>query len=199
MKTKQSLPTWFKKLLRDEGLDDFDQFFEPGYFDETPLYSRYDQLDPLGAPGAKSADSMLFGLCLDYLVSLLEHRVPECPFFAALTMTRDDRRFPMVPAIFACCGEEVGTLPVRLPLTDPRSSLGDYLGEILDSSGRSADFEMLQDSVTVPRHPRIFISRRDLPSPRMLRLSQLARRPKRLGKQSEIRKHSIGQSLSDEA
>jgi len=182
MKSRRSLPSWFEKLLRDEGLDDLDQFFEPGYFDETPLYSRYDQLDPLGTPEARSIDFMLLGPCLDYLDALLEHRMPKYPFFAALTMTRDDRRFPMLPAVFACCGDEVDTISARLSLSEPRSSLGDYVEGILDSSGRAAGFEMLQDSVTVPRHPRIFLGRRDLPSPEMRRLSQLARRPKRLSR-----------------
>jgi hypothetical protein len=119
MKTRRSLPSWFEKLLRDEGLDDLDQFFEPGYFDETSLYSRYDQLDPLGTPEARSIDIMLLGPCLHSLDSLLEHRLPKSAFFAALTMTRDERRFPMIPAVFACCGDEVDTISAGLSFEQP--------------------------------------------------------------------------------
>ena len=55
-----------RRVLAPEGLDDPSKFLTADFFDEIPLYSRYEQIEPFLRYG-RSAGKILLDLALEYL------------------------------------------------------------------------------------------------------------------------------------
>ena len=92
-----------RQVLKQEHLADPSIFFRTGFFDEIPLYSRYEQVEPFVGK-TSTPDVLLLGLALDYLEEVASYAKARSTFLAAITIL-DDRDFDqIVPNVFVCHG-----------------------------------------------------------------------------------------------
>jgi hypothetical protein len=152
------LRTQFDSVLREQHLaDDLSTFADPAYFDETPLYSRYRQVDFLQQHGDLKA--LLIELSLEYLDRVMSvMRGIRITRFAAITVISDDDGEHIVPQIFVCNGDVREQL-AELRLFVPSSKLGKQVAELVRQA-RPDDFEVFEDRTSVPGDVRIFVGYR---------------------------------------
>lgn len=146
------------QVLRRERLDTVSRFYRAGFFDELPLYSRYDQIEPL-VRDSTSPDAALLNLALEYLEEVLAHGRATRPLLAAITFL-DDKDFDyLVPSVLVCHGQVRQRLR-NLRLQEPNTRFGKRMRETLRQIDPNADFQILEDIHTVPGHVRVLIGRR---------------------------------------
>lgn len=129
-------------------------------FDETPLYSRYAQIDFLDQFGDKNL--LLIELALDFLdrvtMAMVGDRIGR---FAAITVISDDDGVHFVPQIFVCNGDVMQRL-AALKLSEASSELGKLVSQLVEEA-RPAGFVVLEDGNTVPGEVRVFIGQQSPP------------------------------------
>src|ERR1700686_269304 len=115
----------FPSVLKAEQLADIPSSFrDPAFFDEVPLYSRYEQVNFLKQYG--EVDRLLLGLSLEYL-----HRVKsewganKSERFIAVTIVRDDVEEYIVPYIFICNSNARAQLK-SIEFSPPSKGLGKH-------------------------------------------------------------------------
>lgn len=164
----------FRRLLEEQKLDDLSQFFRDGFFDEIPLYSRYSQLSFLEYLEVGRADAVLIRLSLDYLDRIIHHAGPKSKFLAAVTVANTGtKKDYLQPSIFVCHGRIDELLKGRLMLRAPKSVFANRLKKIVDEVAGASRYHVLQDTRTIPRKVRVFISPKHLPHPRMVGIDEL--------------------------
>lgn len=163
--------TQFESVLREQHLvDDISVFADPSYFDETPLYSRYAQIDFLDQFGDKNL--LLIELALDFLdrvtMAMVGDRIGR---FAAITVISDDNGKHIVPQIFVCNGDVTQRLAV-LKLSEASSELGKKVSQLV-AEVRPTGFAILEDRNTVPGEVRVFVGHESPPN-RFTSIAQFA-------------------------
>lgn len=159
--------TRFESVLKAQHLDDVASIFaESDYFDEVPLYSRYQQIDFLKHYG--EVDQLLIELALDYLDRVsTEICIPGTQRFIAITVIRDSHDEYLVPAIFVCNGNVAARLK-DLRLSSPADGLGKRVQALVKLANREIAYSVFEDRHTVPGEVRVFIgyksSKRDIVS-----------------------------------
>ena len=169
MSFSASMKQEFEAVLRQEALSDRAQFDVPGYFDEIPLFSRYQQMSFL--PRQRTAD-LLVQLALDYLDSIVLIKRSAARCFLAITVRENDVGTTILPSIFVCNGWVTRRLR-DLRLLRANSDLADSLKLSLRAQSLSSRFALAQDNLTSPGQPRIFIGYRRAPSDRIVSLPAL--------------------------
>jgi hypothetical protein len=147
-----------RRVLTHEHLDDVSLFFEPGFFDEIPLYSRYKQIEPFIGNTA-APERVLLGLALDYLKDVTGRAKPRNKFLAAITVLDDKDFDQIVPNVFVCNGQVRQRLH-NLCLHDPVTPFGKRMTRVLKLLDPKHEFQLLEDTSTVPGHVRAFIGYR---------------------------------------
>jgi hypothetical protein len=152
----------FNSVLKVEHLADIpSRFSDPAFFDEVPLYSRYEQVDFLKQYG--EVDQLLLALSLEYLQRAKSDWAPnKARRFIAVTIIRDDVNEPIVPYIFICNSNARRRLK-DLHLSPPSKGLGQHIQSLMRKIDRSQDYRVLEDRSTVPDDVRVFISYKSLP------------------------------------
>ncbi len=145
-----------RRVLAPEGLDDLSKFFEGDFFDEIPLYSRYEQIEPFLSSGG-SADAVLLDMALEYLAEIRGEAKTTRGFVAAITIP-DDKDCPyIVPNVFVCKGrirQRLQGLRLRKPIT----GFSKKIERILKRIDPKSALRILEDTLTVPGEVRVFIS-----------------------------------------
>lgn len=157
------LRTRFESVLDEQHLiDDLSKFSSDDYFDEVPLFSRYQQVDFLAQYG--DANALIVELSLDYLDRIISATGSErIERFAAITIITDDGGEHLVPHIFICSGDVDRRLP-GLCLSEPADGLGKQVQELVDQIMPDGGFRVLEDRSTVPGDVRVFVARSNPPS-----------------------------------
>lgn len=155
------MTTQFESVLLEQQLTDVASIFaDPDFCDETPLYSRYQQVDFLKQYG--DPNLLLLELALDYLDRVASAlRGGESKRFIAITIISDDDGEHIVPQIFVCNGDARQRF-ATLRITVPSSELGKHVAELVRQA-RPDDFDVFEDCTTVPGDVRIFIGYRASP------------------------------------
>jgi hypothetical protein len=149
-----------RRVLVPEGLDDPSKFLAADFFDEIPLYSRYEQIEPFLRHG-HSADKVLLDLALEYLAEICGDAKASRGFVAAITIPDDKDSRYIVPSVFVCKGrirQRLHGLRLRKPLTAFSKRIAGILKRI---DSRTA-LGVLEDTLTVPGEVRAFISYPDM-------------------------------------
>jgi hypothetical protein len=155
--------TQFESVLRQQQLaDDLSAFSDPSYFEETPLYSRYRQIDFLGHYGG-DANALLIELALDFLDRVTAAMpADQATRFAAITVISDDDGRHLVPQLFVCNGDVQQRLAdVRLRV--PSTKFGKKVAELVQQV-RPAAFSVFEDCITVPGDSRVFVGHKSPPA-----------------------------------
>lgn len=160
MRTPRAVRSRLDRLVKRQTLDDSAQFTRGAFFGELPFYSRYQEIAFLEEFGREVSDRLLVAYGLDYLDKLLDELAPAEPFLAALTIDRAGRSTPLVPHVFVSHGEATKTLPGHLSLRAPSTVLARYVERLVGSFDDTVRFQVLEDFLTVPRHPRVFVGPR---------------------------------------
>ena len=148
--------TRFESVLKAQRLDDVASLFaDSDYFDEVPLYSRYQQVEFLKHFG--EVDQLLIELALDYLDRVSDEiRIPRTRRFLAITVIRDSHNDFLVPAIFVCNGNVTARLK-DLRLSSPTDGLGKRVQALVKLANRDVAYSVFEDRQTVPGEVRVFI------------------------------------------
>ena len=149
-----------RRVLAPEGLDDPSMFFEGDFFDEIPLYSRYEQIEPLVCH-ERSPETVLLEMALEYLAEIRGEAKIIRGFVAAITISDDKDCRYIVPNVFVCKGrirQRLNALRLRKPLTD----FSKRIAGILKRIDPTAALRILEDTLTVPGEVRAFISYSDM-------------------------------------
>ena len=154
------------QVLEPEGLADPSRFVAGDFFDEIPLYSRYAQVEPF-LRGKRSPDNVLLDMALEYLAEVCGEAKLRRGFVAAITIPDDaipgdaipdEKEFRyLVPSLFVCKGNirrRLNGLRLRKPLT----AFGKRIAAVLKQVDPKSTFGILEDTLTVPGQPRVFIS-----------------------------------------
>lgn len=152
----------FESVLCDQHLTDVPSCFAGAdFFDEIPLYSRYDQIEFLKQYG--DVDRLLIDLSLDYLdrVSTLTTD-GTIRRFAAVTVIKDDGSNYLIPQIFVCNGDVERRL-TGLQLAEPSKGLGKEVEELVRRVRPESDFVVFEDRSTVPGELRVFVGHHSPP------------------------------------
>jgi hypothetical protein len=147
----------FDAVLRKQQLVDVvSAFGDRDFFDEVPLYSRYNQVEFLKHHG--DVNLLLIELALDYLGRVMsEIHTGSDKRFVAITVISDDQAEYIVPSVFVCNGK-IKTRLKELHLLPPSEGLGKQIEALVRKANLHADFGVLEDRVTVPDDVRVFIS-----------------------------------------
>ncbi len=138
----------FEDILKERELDDVSIFLDPDFDDEAPLYARYKQIEFLQEYG--DVDLLLMELSLDYLKRATPSIREDFKVFA-ITVIKDDG--PIVPYIFV---SKLFNPPL---LSSKLNEVGKYIESIVKTIDPES-YLILQDDVTVPGSPRIFIMKK---------------------------------------
>ncbi len=146
----------FDNVLRKQQLADVvSTFGNPDFFDEVPLFSRYDQVDFLKQYG--DVNLLLLELALDYLDRVAsEIHIGNANRFVATTVISDDVAECIVPSVFVCNGKIKARLK-DLHLSPPSEGLGKRIEALVRKANLHGVFAVLEDRVTVPDDVRVFI------------------------------------------
>jgi hypothetical protein len=145
-------------LAKRHGWDDVASFSEPGFVGELPLYSRYQEIEFLEEFGRDFADTIMVTYGLETIDLLVNQIAFTKPFLLALTLERTEPTSPIIPKLFVCHRTDCDKLGEHLLLGPPR---GPFANRVLDIIGkREKSLQVLQDDVTVPSHPRLFVAHR---------------------------------------
>src|SRR5208283_5100482 len=130
-------------------------FRDPAFFDEVPLYSRYEQVEFLKQYG--EVDRLLLELSLEYLQSVkLETDASLPERFIALAIIRDDPQGFIVPYIFICNSNAAVRLK-GLRLSPPSKGLGKYIQSLVQKTASPQNYRVLEDRAIVPNAVRVFV------------------------------------------
>lgn len=148
----------FDSVLKAEQLLDIPLSFRDSvFFDELPLYSRYEQVDFLKQYG--DVDRQLLELSLEYLEKVKSERPAGTKKrLIAVTITRDRPDEYMVPYIFICNADARGRLKGNLHLSPPSEGLGTHVQSLLQKTDHPQDYRVLEDRSTVSGDVRVFVS-----------------------------------------
>jgi len=152
----------FDSVLRAEGLADIPSSFrDPSFFDEVPLYSRYEQVEFLKQYG--EADRLLLELSLEYLQRVKSERTANKAMrFISVTIVRDDVNEYIVPYIFICNSNARMRLK-DLHLSLPSKGLGKHIQSLMQKTDHPQDYRVLEDRSTVSDDVKVFISYKSPP------------------------------------
>ena len=152
----------FTTVLKAEQLADIPPSFRaPAFFDEVPLYSRYEQIDFLKQYG--EMDRLLLELSLEYLHRVKSEWGANKPKrFIAVTIVRDDVGECIVPYIFICNSDARRRLK-DLRLSPPSTVLGKYITSLIQRSDYAQDYCVLEDRSTVSDDVKVFVSYKSPP------------------------------------
>lgn len=169
-KTQTSINTQFDRLLKRQHLDDVSRFSDPNYFDEVPLYSRYEQVEFLKDYG--DMNLLVMDLALGYLDRVAaESHISRSKRLIAITVIRDGDDEYIVPSIFVC-NSSVKTRLKALRLLTPSQGLGTQI-EVLAEYARGDTFSVFEDRDTVADDVRVFVSYKS-PPPGLISLETFA-------------------------
>ena len=144
------------RVLAPEGLSDPSRFLEGDFFDEVPLYSRYEQIEPF-LRHVRSADEFLLDMALEYLAAIRGEAKMSQGFVAAITIPDDrDCRY-IVPSVFVCRGHIRRRLR-GLRLRKPLAAFSKRMAAALKQVAPKSELRILEDTLTVPGEVRVFIS-----------------------------------------
>jgi hypothetical protein len=149
--------TRFDSVLRAQHLDAVATLFcDPSYFDEIPLYSRYEQVEFLKRYG--DVDRLLIELALEYLGRVAAQAYSEASTrIIAITVVSNDDNAYLIPSIFLCNGE-VNARFKDLHLSLPSAGLGKRVEAHVKAAKSAGAYSILEDRETVPGDVRVFIS-----------------------------------------
>jgi hypothetical protein len=152
--TSPAVKAQFDKVLKAEHLENVASAFgDPDFFDEVPLYSRYQQVEFLKRHG--SVDALLIGLALDYLDRVRNEVKLPSKRLVALSVSRDDDDY-IVPSIFVC-NRDIKNRLKELRLSAPSRGLGKQIEALVKKTDRGAAYCVFEDDLTVPDDVRVFI------------------------------------------
>ncbi len=145
-----------RRVLAPEGLADPSIFLEGDFFDEIPLYSRYEQIEPFVCR-EDSPETILLDMALEYLAEICGEAKATRGFVAAITVPDDKDCRHFVPNVFVCKGRirrRLHALRLRKPLTDFSKRIAGFLKQL----DPKHTLRILEDTLTVPGEVRAFIS-----------------------------------------
>ena len=147
----------FASVLKAEQLVEVPSCFrDPTFFDEVPLYSRYEQIDFLREYG--EVDRLLLELSLEYLQRVkFAGAIGKSKRFIAIAIVRDDVHEPIVPYIFICNRNATRQLK-NLHLSPPSKGLGKYIKSLMQKTSHPQEYRVLEDRTTVCDEVKVFIS-----------------------------------------
>ena len=143
-------------VLSPGGLADPSKFLEGDFFDEIPLYSRYEQIEPFVRSG-RSADAVLLDMALEYLAEIRSEAKVGRGLVVAITIPDDKDSRYIVPNVFVCKGRIRQRLH-GLRLRKPISLFGKRIAGMLKQADPTAVLRILEDTLTVPGEVRVFIA-----------------------------------------
>ena len=88
-----------RRVLAPEGSDDPSKLLTADFFDEIPLYSRYEQIEPFLRHGRVSANKVLLDLALEYLAEICGDAKGSRSFVAAITIPDDKDSRYIIPSV----------------------------------------------------------------------------------------------------
>ena len=152
----------FESVLRGRQLaDPASSFSNPDYFDEVPLYARYEEVDFLKKYG--DVNALLVELALDYLERVVcATKLSKVRRFAAITVINDDQDEYVVPSIFVC-NRNVSTRLRDLHLSIPSKGFGKRIDAIVKHAKFHTRYSVLEDRTTVPDDVRVFVGHKSPP------------------------------------
>ncbi len=125
----------FETILQEERLTSPRARFEPGYWDEVPLYSRTSQLDRLKISTPMALDRLLLRLSFTYLKRVTQEIETDGACILALTFHAFHEP-PLLPAIYVCNGREIAAEFLdSTTFRTPAGQLGIYLEQLLEELG----------------------------------------------------------------
>ncbi len=147
----------FESVLRQQHIEDAaSTFADPNFFDEIPLYSRYQQVDFLKKYG--DVDLLLIELSLDYLRRVTsEIKCGKTKRLVAITIISDADDQYIVPYIFVCNGKVKAQLK-ELHLSPASEGLGKRIEALVRKAKLQSTFSSFEDRATVPDDVRVFVS-----------------------------------------
>jgi hypothetical protein len=148
------------KLLEKEKLTDLSQFHQRGFFDEVSLYSRESDVDFL-PDDEKAASAILLRFSLKFLKAVIAYEEHRTAFFAAITVWSFSPD-PLVPNLFVWCGA-IRELEDRLTLNEVRTPFGRRVKRLVSRLRLSDQFQVLEDTSTIPDSTRVFLAPTRLP------------------------------------
>ena len=101
----------------------------------------------------------LLGLALDFLREIIAHTKPHGEFFAAITVLDNKDFDQIVPNVFVCHGKVRQRFATYAFAGHPHR-LESSLTAIINRLDRKGEFQVLEDTLTVPDHVRVFIGYR---------------------------------------
>jgi hypothetical protein len=152
----------FDAVLEKEHLSDIPATFgDADFFDEVPLYSRYNQVKFLENYG--DVNGLLLELAVSYMDRVTSETHPR-KRFVAITVMQDDSKEYLVPAIFVCNSHVKQKLKeLRLSLSSA-GSVGSQVKSLIKSSKYPTALSVLEDHTTVPGDVRVFIGYKSPPN-----------------------------------
>jgi hypothetical protein len=141
------------KLLEKEKLTDLSQFHQPESFDEVPLFSRESDIEFLLKDDA--ASEILLRFALKFLKSVIAYEEHQTAYFAAITVWSLSAD-PLVPNLFVWCGD-VRDLKEKLALDAATTSFGKQIKKLVSKLHLDEEFEVREDTSTLPDATRAFI------------------------------------------
>jgi hypothetical protein len=179
MKIDPNMESRLWSVLQDEGLADLSQYDRLGFFDEVPLFSRFEQVAFLESLTVARANRILLAFGLKVLNAIVAYDLSKKPFFAALTFW-DEMAAPwLVPHLFVCCGEVKEKLRGELELLSVTSPLSLRLARWLNDIDAQDRFQIYEDRTTEPSVARVLIGHRRPMFPQMVSLESFVVEPKR--------------------
>ena len=156
----------FERVLKNEQLHDIAALFSHAdFFDEVPLYSRYQQVEFLTCYG--DVDALLMELSLEYLDRVATEVQLRSKRLVAITVTRDNGDF-IVPSIFVC-NREVRKRLAELRLSSSLTGFGKAVDRLVKKAKPKKALTTLEDDATTPELVRAFVSYK-LPPPGLVSL-----------------------------
>ncbi len=164
------------KILEKEGLADLSQYHRDAYFDEVPLYSRFEDVSFLRELGRDKADTALLRFGLKFLKALTWYEVPERPFFAALTVWHNPDDELIVPNLFVCNGDVYERVGDHLALGPVKVMASKRIEKLISRLQMIESHQVLEDIATAPLTSRVIIGYPIPPYPNIVPLHVFEKR-----------------------
>jgi hypothetical protein len=179
MKIDAKIESALWTVLQEEGLGDLSRFHRSGFFDEVPLFSRFEQVSFLEEVRPTRGNRMLLEFGLKVLSAIAAYDCSKRPFFAALTFW-DEMAAPwLVPHLFVCCGEVNDKVRGKLTLAPCAAPFSLRMERWLTDSDPDGRFQIYEDRATEPNLIRVVIGHREPLFPQMTTVDSFVTAPKR--------------------
>ena len=156
-------------VLGKERLADFSRFHQSHFHEEVPLYSRESDISFLSDYSSDKASLILLRFALKFLQAVVSYEKHSTPYCAAVTVWNFSDDAPVVPNIFVWSGP-IGKLCDQLTLEAVKTPFGKKIKRFISQLHLPEQWDVLEDTATVPDIARVFLAPAIPPSPNVVPL-----------------------------